>query len=152
MKKLFLTFILTTASITLYGQTFILKGLQSANGNKHFTVEEFIKRSKSAQDVANVQKLKNYTVKLEDTDNGLRIASTNTEEGPLEIGMFFEQDSQNDDRFVYKDDDGDIQYVIKLNTTFGYYRGFTLDFYKDEAFCWFDKDMKKAGSFVFERK
>lgn len=152
MKKLFLTFILTTAIITLYGQTFILKGLQSANGNKHFTVEEFIKRSKSAQDVANVQKLKNYTVKLEDTDNGLRIASTNTEEGPLEIGMFFEQDSQNDDRFVYKDDDGDIQYVIKLNTTFGYYRGFTLDFYKDEAFWWFDKDMKKAGSFVFERK
>lgn len=90
MKKQFLIFILTTAGITLYGQTFILKDLQSANGSKHFTVEEFIKKNKSAQDVANVRKLKNYTIKLEDTDNGLRIASTNSKEGAFEIGMFLE--------------------------------------------------------------
>lgn len=152
MKKLCLTLILTTASTFMYGQTFILKGLQSANGNKRFTVEEFIKRSKSKEDANNARKLKYYTVKLEDVDDGLEIASTSTEKGPLEVGMFFEQDSQNENRFVYKDDDGDVQCVIKLNKTFGYYRGFTLDVYKDMAFWWFNKDMQKTGSFIFERK
>lgn len=41
---------------------------------------------------------------------------------------------------------------ITLKTTFGYYRGFTLGIYKDEAFWWFNKDIKKQGAFLFERK
>lgn len=43
-------------------------------------------------------------------------------------------------------------YDITLKTSFGYYRSFTLGIYEDEAFWWFNKDIKKQGAFLFERK
>ena len=102
----------------------------------------------SAKDIEKIRKLQSCVIKLKDTDEGLEILSCNISNFPIRGGMVFYEDSEKEDHFLYRNDDGDIMFDITLKTTFGYYRGFTLGIYKDEAFWWFNKDIKKQGAFL----
>ncbi|WP_304208185.1 hypothetical protein [Phocaeicola plebeius] len=156
MKKFFLMIAVFFTAAFSYGQTFVLKSITSPKGNQIATIETMLDEPEifdlSAKDIEKIRKLQSCVIKLKDTDEGLEILSCNISNFPIRGGMVFYEDSEKEDHFLYRNDDGDIMFDITLKTTFGYYRGFTLGIYKDEAFWWFNKDIKKQGAFLFERK
>lgn len=149
MKNLFLTAAFVFIAVVSYGQTFTFTGIVSPKGSS-FTLDEIQKDPEfygfSAEDI---REMKTWTIKLTDKDGGLEILSNNLGNAIYE-GMFFTKDPEEDNLFIYENDD--VRYDITLKTTLGYYRSFILDIYEDEAFWWFNKDMKKQFGFMFERK
>lgn len=132
------------------------KALSLRMGKKTITIDEMLKAPQdfdlSTKDTEFLRRVKRGTVKIADEKDGIEIVSCSIEDFFLHGGMLFEKDADTDNRFLYKDTDGVVLYEIKLKTLMGYYRGFSLDVYKDEAFWPWKKEMKKQVSFVFERK
>lgn len=149
MKNLFLTAVFAFIAVFSYGQTFTCTGIISPKGSS-FTLDEIQKDPEffglSAKDI---REMKTWIIKLTDKDGGLEILSNNLG-NKIRKGMFFTKDSGKENLFIYEDDN--IRYDITLKTTLGYYRSFILDIYEDEAFWWFNKNMKKQFGFMFVRK
>lgn len=150
MKKLFLTAVFTFITVFSYGQTFIFKGFVSPE-------EDLIPINKIVKSpdiygipVREVQKIRNWTIKLTDKDGGLEILSTNYENSPLNKEMFFYEDEEKDNYFIYEENNK--KYDITLDTTFGYYNSFTLGIYKDKGLLWFKDMQKQEFDLLFERK
>lgn len=150
MKKLFLTAVFAFITVFSYGQTFIFKGLVSSEEDL-IPINKIIKNPDVyGIPVKELNKIRNWTIKLIDKDGGLEILSTNYEDSPINKGMFFNEDSEKDNYYIYEE--SNKKYDITLETTFGYYNSFTLGIYKDKGLLWFNDMKKQDFDLLFDRK